>query len=262
MACGDLPRLLAGPLGWAADALFKALGGRPADAPEPEAENLAAETADETWAAARAALPKLYAGPLLAAAGLQGDMQNGSVSRLRPAGEAQAAHCTTLAQGHRLPGCTALTTVAHGLRPQSMAVPVHTPLWAACAVWHAWPPHYRQAVHPHEAQLCDSSTPDGNILPGNKGSRCVPSGPAGKAVAEGAAAVAEDPSLGRRLAAVLSMPVHDESSGLTAAATSMWPPRSITDSGRFKSRPASDSALCKWPCTKARSHVVLQAVHL
>ena len=88
LACGDLAQSLAGPLGWAADALFKALGGRPADAPEPEAENLAAETAEETWAAARAALPKLYAGPLLAAAGFQGDMQNGSVSRLRPAGEA------------------------------------------------------------------------------------------------------------------------------------------------------------------------------
>eukprot|EP00891_Asterochloris_glomerata_P001011 jgi/Astpho2/1011/Aster-00835 len=139
-----------GPLGWAADALFKALGGRPADAPEPEAENLAAETAEETWAAARAALPKLYAGPLLAAAGFQGDMQNGSVTRLRPAG---------------------------------------------------------------------------------------------KSVAEGAAAVAQDPSLGRRLAAVLSMPVHNESSGLTAAATSMWPPRSITDSGRFNTRPASNPPL-------------------
>ena len=88
MACGDLAQWLAGPLGWAADALFKALGGRPADGPEPEAENLAAENAEETWAAARAALPKLYAGPLLAAAGLQGDMQNGSVSQLRPAGEA------------------------------------------------------------------------------------------------------------------------------------------------------------------------------
>ena len=60
-------------------------------------------------------------------------------------------------------------------------------------------------------------------------------------VAEGAAAIAQDPALGRMLAAVLSMPVHNESNGLTAAATSMWPPRSITDSGRFKSRPANDS---------------------
>ena len=80
-------------------------------------------------------------------------------------------------------------------------------------------------------------------------------GPAGKSVAEGAAAIAQDPSLGRRLAAVLSMPVHNESSGRTAAATGMWPPRSITDSGRFKSRPASDSALCNKPCTGARSRV-------
>ena len=157
MGCGDLAQLLAGPLGWAADALFKALGGRPADAPEMEAENLAAETAEETWAAARAALPKLYAGPLLAAAGLQGDMQNGSVSRLRPAGEAQAAHCqagSASAQGHWPPGCTAFDPGSSWPSATEQACSsMHSPV-AASAVWHAWHPHDRQAVHQHTAPLC------------------------------------------------------------------------------------------------------------